>query len=1535
MNLEFGSSINVKSVSGSTNCWKINCDGTATFCGFITGTINNSCCVGGLLVHAGINCEPNKIVRTDASGYIQAGYIASTCGNENNASNPPRVWGTNGSDNYLRTYTTGKLCVLCSTNSTCAVSAITSCNTINQWACNNIGTYPIYNCWNGTYFCYLNSYAGVAVCHADNATCVSSVPSGSLTTNYVPKWNGTCFANSSIFDCGCVGIGTATPTGKLHVFGYTASSFPATTGTAQTGLITRLQNCDTNGILDIGMNAGSGAWLQATNITNLASNYPLLLNPNGGNVGIGMTNPSAMLHVNGNVYVQSTNGRIWGINGLASGHTVNFQYGGDSFNSISTTWGSYSEFKSYHGVLYTANSNCVAKIGCSNGGTTSIFYGNVGVGTTVPRGKLEVVSGTANINADAAAEFTVVGANQAIATNCANVQIASNCNQAADMGGSLMFGGRYFTSCAGQANYAAIKGGKSNSTSGDYSGYLAFGTRLTGAVTQERMRIDCNGNVGIGTTTPDTYDKLSVYGSSAAVVSRVTNTLSSGEAALALTNNVGYAAMELFGSTTGFGSMMSFTTSADITNGMAFLSLGTTAPIKFHTAGSSSTYERMRITSTGNVGIGTNAPASRLSVVVSGTSTTNLATFLQPSISAGNVNAIMVGQSLSTNNAVGLDFKYVGAGCASNVGFFSMYGSNSIGVYGNGGVSIGGTYTTTVSPANGLIVEGNVGIGITCPSSQLTVGGTGRILLVPTTATSNAFVEFCNTGGDSYLGMDNSAGGLSGTAYAMTMYAGGTVPISLLTCGVNRLHITNTGLVGIGTTTPQYKLSITAGSSTPSDFSGSMVITTGTGAYTDESLLMGVHNSDYSYIQAAKPGTSVRNLILNGAGGNVGIGTTTPLKLLHLEAASNPLLRFHQIGANNWDIGAIGYSFAIRDDGNGFNPIFIEAGGGYTQSNSAGNILISNPNACANLNLVTVGGGNVSIGGTCSYGLKLGVRGGGTFMSPTFDNCTNGGTITIFQDNANYGSIWSQKNGNSAWGDIAIAQLGGNVGVGTTTPSKLLSIKGASATFLVEATSGNPMLEITNDYTSSTRKEMYLGYDMTSDFGFIQAIHQNTLFTPIVLQPDGGNVGIGNTTPLGKLDVGGTSPLVWDYCMCANTILGGIIGSSLLVRTAGYGCAWGAGFGVDGAQENGEQTSVIRLGAYGSKTTGMGGALAFITTKDSTATERMRIDKDGNVGIGTCTPTAHLQVNDGKVVINSTSGGWGQLQLTNANACEVTVVLAASVSAGWGGALTSACSDYVWAFGTGSFGATSNKFVIGNNGIGGAALTVVAPSGNVGIGTTCPLYKLQVNGGFYQNDTSKTSFFDGIVCFGGTTSYKTIIDNNGTVGIGTATPSAKLHVNDITGSGTTVVKVEGSQGELFTIVDDLTGIIHSVNDNVGIPILTVNSDTTVTIDGIQKINSTIYYGIAADSVVAEVPIIAGDAAYFDYYVKDSSNNMRAGTVMAVWDGVGVQFIEQVTPDLNGSTGGINFDVVVGTTMIQLNALIGGETWTIKVGIRLI
>ena len=102
--------------------------------------------------------------------------------------------------------------------------------------------------------------------------------------------------------------------------------------------------------------------------------------------------------------------------------------------------------------------------------------GNVGIGTATPYAKLDVVNGTNNNEAANATDFRFVAANRAITTERANMEIYTNNAQAADLGGSIGFGGRHTDSSTNDSLFATIKAGKSNATTGNYLGYLEIGT---------------------------------------------------------------------------------------------------------------------------------------------------------------------------------------------------------------------------------------------------------------------------------------------------------------------------------------------------------------------------------------------------------------------------------------------------------------------------------------------------------------------------------------------------------------------------------------------------------------------------------------------------------------------------------------------------------------------------------------------------------------------------------------------------------------------------------------------------------------------------------------------------------------------------------------------------------------------------------------------------------------------------------------------------------------------------------------------------
>lgn len=98
----------------------------------------------------------------------------------------------------------------------------------------------------------------------------------------------------------------------------------------------------------------------------------------------------------------------------------------------------------------------------------------------------------------------------------------------------------------------------------------------------------------------------------------------------------------------------------------------------------------------GNVGIGTNTPASRLGVT----------------------GGISVGSTYASTNSAPANSLIV----EGTIGIGTITSASKLDV--EGGISVGVSYSgTTASPTNGLIVEGNVGIGMTAPTAKLEVNG--------------------------------------------------------------------------------------------------------------------------------------------------------------------------------------------------------------------------------------------------------------------------------------------------------------------------------------------------------------------------------------------------------------------------------------------------------------------------------------------------------------------------------------------------------------------------------------------------------------------------------------------------------------------------------------------------------------------------------------------------------------------------------------------------------------------------------------------
>lgn len=90
------------------------------------------------------------------------------------------------------------------------------------------------------------------------------------------------------------------------------------------------------------------------------------------------------------------------------------------------------------------------------------------------------------------------------------LRVEDDATMALGVGGKITLGGKYTSAGNALADATYMEAYKENTSSGNYSFALAFGTREYGRNLTEKMRISASGNVGINTTSPT--QKLHVAG---------------------------------------------------------------------------------------------------------------------------------------------------------------------------------------------------------------------------------------------------------------------------------------------------------------------------------------------------------------------------------------------------------------------------------------------------------------------------------------------------------------------------------------------------------------------------------------------------------------------------------------------------------------------------------------------------------------------------------------------------------------------------------------------------------------------------------------------------------------------------------------------------------------------------------------------------------------------------------------------------------------------------------------------------------------
>jgi hypothetical protein len=546
----------------------------------------------------------------------------------------------------------------------------------------------------------------------DTATMLSSYTRGSGTANYIPKFTGSrTFANSLIYDDGSsrIGINTTSPVERLHISGNqifeNTNELRWKNSTGGTSSAKLMLFSDNNLYLDnpdgatVFRNAGFAEAMRVTNARELLVNtssdagaYALqvagsiynttgaVLAASSGSVGIGTTSTTYKLNVNGSIGIAGDGSFILNsATGVQANQLLYRDNGVDKWKMyLNVTNDSYNIYNS---------TNSLDRL-------TILENGNVGISTTTPNRITEIASSS--------------GAVLGVVTSAS--------------GSGILYGRVAMYSTAGSNAYIDY-GGEIRSYSGDGVDIsdLRFYT-ANGSTSAERMRINTDGDLLIGTSSDAGAYALQVSGNaytsgniisngriSAATEYRLSDYVFSRVAII--DNNGGFAGgynLTLSGTTpvhAATGSISGYYYSSGV---MRFYvgpsaSSGTTAP------------ERMRLTSDGELLIGTSSDAG--------------AFVLQTSGSAYISSKLLIGTTSNSDNYATVINGSNGLYLTSSDSTHAIEFKSPTGIL--GGLGDGGAYGMTQKAQLALYAADKINIATGGPNLRFVFHSNGGLKFVP------------------------------------------------------------------------------------------------------------------------------------------------------------------------------------------------------------------------------------------------------------------------------------------------------------------------------------------------------------------------------------------------------------------------------------------------------------------------------------------------------------------------------------------------------------------------------------------------------------------------------------------------------------------------------------------------------------------------------------------------------------------------------------------------------------------------------------
>ena len=442
--------------------------------------------------------------------------------------------------------------------------------------------------------------------------------------------------------------------------------------------------------------------------------------------------------------------------------------------------------------------------------------------------------------------------------------------------------------------------------------------------------------------------------------------------------------------------------------------------------------------------------------------------------------------------------------------------------------------------------------------------------------------------------------------------------------------------------------------------------------------------------------------------GNVGIGTATPGAKLEINDASAPKIRFGRDSSYYWDIGHTSSDFQIQS----------QTGGTIMHLNYDGNVGIGTTGPSEKLEVV----GNIQVSGTYPI-----IKFSDYNNNPDFSLIGANGKFIVYDATNNL--------------DRFLIDSSGNVGIGTTNPIGNFNIFGGTGdtttqdvvqTFTRTSSTGNVLAAKLRlvEGSATTHADLKFQVKTTASSAESDAYYTDA----ITIKGNTGNVGIGTTNPGGLLHVSsGTSG---DAVVIIESDTNDIDNSDnphLEFRQDGNTIRGKIGLeGVAGQTFSNSLSNATYLGSVFEQ------PLQFITgNTGGVQTAKMTIQPNtGNVGIGTTSPSARLNVSGGDMTVDNTSTVYLRLNATNTS--NPSVIIQATQPNGsssppmgelrWDNnpGATGVKLVYYSGYTENSLKLDGSNFIVINT---GQERMRINSSGNVGIGTTGPSSKLQVNGG--------------------------------------------------------------------------------------------------------------------------------------------------------------------------------------------------------------